>query len=79
MRDKDKDRQREEKKEKRMGIEDSKVEASSVHFSHVIELIGTKTVFHFLSFVAHLDKWIQIKCFNIIIPHLKSFKLLIEG
>lgn len=52
----DKDREREEKKERRMEIEDSKVEASSVHYSHVIELIGTKTVLHFLSFVAHLDK-----------------------
>lgn len=61
-----------------MGIEDSKVEASSVHYSHVIELIGTKTVFHFLSFVAHLDKWIAIKWICLIIPHLISFTLLKE-
>ena len=54
------------------------MEASSVHYSHVIELIGTKTVFHFLPFVAHLDKWVVIKWISIIIPNLKSFKLLIE-
>lgn len=44
------------KERQRVGTEDSGGEANLVHNSHVIELIGTNNVFHFPSFVAHLDK-----------------------
>lgn len=55
------DSERKRQKEERVGMEDSRGEASSIRNSHVIELIGTNAVFHFPSFVAHLDKRILIK------------------
>ncbi len=65
------------KKEERVGIKD-RGEASALHNSRVIELIGTHSVFHFLSFVACVDERILIKLVNIIIPIFKSFKILVE-
>ncbi len=68
------DSERKRQKEKRVGMENSRGEASSVHNSHVIELIGTDTVFHFPSFVAHFDKRILIKWVSPVTPHFKKFQ-----
>lgn len=70
------DSKKKRKNEKRVGTEDSREEASSVHNSCVIELIGTNTVFHFPSFVAHLDKRFFIKRVCIIILLLIKFQCL---